>query len=58
MTLKLTKELDNALHANGPDGLEVIDPATIRIYMIVDGEQTGATQYPIISSFRYGSFLL
>ncbi len=38
MTPKLSEELANALHANGPDGLEVIDPATNRVYMIVDGD--------------------
>ncbi len=38
MIPKLTKELTDALPANGPDGLEVIDPDTDRVYMIVDGE--------------------
>lgn len=38
MIPKLPKELASALHANGPDGLEVIDPTTNRVYMIVDGE--------------------
>jgi hypothetical protein len=38
MLPKLSKELADALHANGPDGLEVIDPETNRVYMIVDGE--------------------
>ena len=37
MTPKLPEELANALHANG-DGLEVIDPATNRVYVIVDGD--------------------
>ena len=36
--LKLPEELANALHANGPDGLEVIDPATNRVYVIVDSD--------------------
>lgn len=38
ITPKLSEELANALHANGPDGLDVIDPATNRVYMIVDGD--------------------
>lgn len=38
MTPQLPKELAEALHANGPDGLEVVDPETNRVYMIVDGE--------------------
>ena len=36
MTPKLTEELANALQANGSDGLEVVDPATNRVYVIVD----------------------
>lgn len=39
MTAKLTKELATALQAAGNDGLEVIDPETNRVYLIVD-EQT------------------
>ena len=39
MTAKLTKELAMALQAAGNDGLEVIDPETNRVYLIVD-EQT------------------
>ena len=38
MTEKLTKELATALHAAGNDRLEVIDPETNRIYLIVDEE--------------------
>lgn len=38
MVPKLTKELADALHANDADGLEVIDPETGRIYLIVDEE--------------------
>jgi predicted transcriptional regulator len=38
MSPKLSKELATALHATGADALEVIDPDTGRVYMIVDGE--------------------
>ena len=38
MIAKLTKELSAALHATGDQRLEVIDPETNRIYMLVDGE--------------------
>ncbi len=38
MVRKLTKELARALRANGADGLEVVDPDTNRVYMIVDGD--------------------
>ena len=38
MARKLTKELARALRANGPDGLEVVDPDTNRVHMIVDGD--------------------
>ena len=38
MTVKLTKELAAALHANGDGELEVVDPETSRLYFIVDGE--------------------
>jgi hypothetical protein len=38
MILKLTKQLVNALHENGPEGLEVVDPDTNRVYMLVDGD--------------------
>ena len=38
MLAKLTKELSAALHATGEQRLEVIDPETNRIYMLVDGE--------------------
>lgn len=39
MTEKLTKELSAALHAAGDIPLEVIDPETNRLYLIID-EQT------------------
>ncbi len=38
MTEKLTKELASALHAAGNDRLEVVDPETNRVYLIVDEE--------------------
>ena len=38
MTAKLTKELASALHATGNDRLEVVDPETNRVYLIVDEE--------------------
>ena len=38
MTAKLTKQLVTALHSVGSDGLEVIDPETNRVYVIVDEE--------------------
>ena len=39
MTAKLTKELATALQAAGNDGLEVIDPETNRVYLIVDEQR-------------------
>lgn len=36
MTEKLTKELSDALHAAGDIPLEVIDPETNRLYLIID----------------------
>lgn len=36
MTAKLSKELSDAL--NGADQLEAVDPATGRIYILVEGE--------------------
>lgn len=38
MTAKLTKEQAAALHATGQDELEVIDPQTLRLYLIVDSD--------------------
>ncbi len=38
MTPKLTEELANALRANSPDRLKVLDPTTNRVYVIVDEE--------------------
>ena len=38
MTQKLSKEIANALHVAGNDGLQVVDPETNRIYFIVDEE--------------------
>lgn len=38
MNAKLTKELTAALHASGECALEVVDPETSRLYVIVDGE--------------------
>ena len=38
MTAKLPKQLVMALHSVGSDGLEVIDPETNRVYVIVDEE--------------------
>ena len=38
MTAKLTKELATAVQAAGNDGLEVVDPETNRVYLIVDEE--------------------
>lgn len=38
MTEKLTKELAAALHATGGSELEVVDPDTQRIYVVVDAE--------------------
>lgn len=38
MTAKLTKELAAALHATGEGKLEVVDPETSRLYLIVDSE--------------------
>lgn len=38
MIVKLTKELAAALHATGEGELEVVDPETLRLYLIVDSE--------------------
>lgn len=38
MIAKLTKELAAALHANGDNELEVVDPDTERTYFLVDGD--------------------
>ena len=38
MTVNLSKELTEALHATGESELEVVDPDTKRTYMIVDSE--------------------
>lgn len=38
MTVKLSKELVSALHAMGDGELEVIDPETQRVYVLVDCE--------------------
>lgn len=38
MTIQLNKELALALKAAGSDGLEVIDPDSNRVYVIVDEE--------------------
>jgi hypothetical protein len=38
MAAKLNKELADALHAAGGEGLEVIDPDTNRVYRIIDEE--------------------
>ncbi len=38
MAAKLTKELVDALHAEGGNGLQVVDPETSRLYFIVDGD--------------------
>ena len=38
MTVRLTKELADALHATDESELEVVDPETSRMYFIVDGE--------------------
>jgi hypothetical protein len=38
MAAKLSKELADALHANGDNSLEVVDPSDNRVYFIVDGE--------------------
>ncbi|QDV71795.1 hypothetical protein Poly24_55350 [Rosistilla carotiformis] len=38
MTLKLSKDLSDALHANGSNGLEVVDPDSNRIYFVVDAD--------------------
>ena len=38
MIAKLTKELSAALHATSDKRLEVIDPETNCIYMLIDGE--------------------
>lgn len=38
MTVKLSKELADALHASGAYELEVVDPGTNRTYTIVDSD--------------------
>ena len=38
MITKLTRELADAVNASEATGLEVVDPSTNRIYVIVDGE--------------------
>lgn len=38
MTAKLTKDLSAALHATGEGELEVVDPETSRLYLIVDSD--------------------
>lgn len=38
MIPKLSKELVEALHANGNRGLEVVDPINNRTYFLVDGD--------------------
>lgn len=38
MTAKLSKELVSALHAIGDGELEVVDPETQRVYVLVDCE--------------------
>jgi hypothetical protein len=39
----LTKDLSDALHASETLGLEVIDPVSQRVYLIVDTEVTPAS---------------
>ncbi len=38
MIAKLSKELADALNAAGEDELEVVDPQTLRTYLLVDSE--------------------
>lgn len=38
MTVELTQELAAALHASGDNGLELVDPQTRRIYVLVESE--------------------
>ena len=38
MTAKLSQELADALHASGVDELEVVDPTTNRVYVVVDSQ--------------------
>ena len=38
MTQKLSKDIATALHAAGIEGLQVVDPDTNRIYIILDEE--------------------
>lgn len=38
MTAKLSPELANALHANGNQPLQVVDPTGEHVYFVVDGE--------------------
>jgi prophage DNA circulation protein len=38
MTAKLSQELADALHASGAGELEVIDPTTSRVYVVVDSQ--------------------
>ena len=38
MTAKLSKELAEALHASGDESLEVVDPDSNRIYVLVEGD--------------------
>jgi len=38
MTPKLNKEISDALHASEKDEVQAIDPATNKVYVVVDGE--------------------
>lgn len=38
MTAKLSPELASALHANGNQPLQVVDPTGQHVYFVVDGE--------------------
>ena len=38
MTARLSQELADALHASGAGELEVIDPTTNRVYVVVDNQ--------------------
>lgn len=38
MTAKLNTESSDALHAAGDSSLEVVDPTTNRVYVIIDSE--------------------
>lgn len=38
MSIELNKDLLAALHEAGNQGLEVVDPETSRVYVIVDGD--------------------